>query len=79
VRHCAGSIISKKAAEGLNTLVLDVKTGNGAFMETLDSAEQLAAMMVCENVISPSGPPDYIVQVNLGYKDTAGTSILVSL
>lgn len=38
---CA-SIMSKKLAEGINGLVLDVKTGNGAFMKTLNDSENLA-------------------------------------
>ncbi|XP_076466532.1 thymidine phosphorylase-like [Babylonia areolata] len=42
----AGSIISKKAAEGISSLILDVKTGNGAFMKQLDKAEELAKLMV---------------------------------
>lgn len=40
------SIMSKKLAEGLNALVLDVKTGNGAFMETLNDSIKLAVAMV---------------------------------
>ncbi|MEJ5304366.1 MAG: thymidine phosphorylase [Ignavibacteria bacterium] len=38
---CA-SIMSKKLAEGINGLVLDVKTGNGAFMKSLDDSKNLA-------------------------------------
>ncbi len=40
------SIVSKKAAEGLNALVLDVKTGTAAFMQTLEEARTLASSMV---------------------------------
>jgi len=36
------SILSKKLAEGAETLILDVKVGSGAFMKTLDQAKRLA-------------------------------------
>jgi len=40
------SIMSKKLAEGLETLVLDVKWGKGAFMKSREEARQLAQSMV---------------------------------
>jgi len=42
----ASSIMSKKLAEGIDALVLDVKVGTGAFMKTLDRARLMAETMV---------------------------------
>ena len=60
------SIMSKKLAEGLDALVLDVKTGSGAFMESFDDGVALAEALVAtgehfnvktQAVISDMGQP----------------------
>ena len=60
------SIMSKKLAESLNRLVLDVKFGSGAFMKTRKEAEELAAAMTqvgnlmgvkMSHVLSPMDEP----------------------
>jgi pyrimidine-nucleoside phosphorylase len=40
------SIMSKKLAEGLDALVLDVKTGSGAFMQSLEDSRKLSRELV---------------------------------
>lgn len=42
----SASIMSKKLAEGIDGLVLDVKVGNGAFMKTMKDAKKLARTMI---------------------------------
>lgn len=42
----AGSILSKKIAEGIDALVLDVKTGRGAFMSSYEDSVNLARTLV---------------------------------
>jgi len=42
----AGSIMSKKLAEGIDALVLDVKTGRGAFMASRERSRELAQTLI---------------------------------
>ncbi len=42
----SASIMSKKMAEGIDALLLDVKTGSGAFMKTEKDSEELASIMI---------------------------------
>jgi len=46
-----GSIMSKKIAEGIQGLVMDIKIGNGAFMNTIQEGKELAALIqdIAEN------------------------------
>ncbi len=47
-----GSIMSKKLAEGIDALVLDVKTGSGAFMKKLEDAAALAELRSASGVLA---------------------------
>ena len=69
------SILSKKLAAGLETLVLDVKFGNGAFMQSVDEAEQLARSLV--EVANGAGVKTsaLITDMNEPLADTAGNTL----
>ncbi|MFA7414026.1 MAG: thymidine phosphorylase [Rhizobium sp.] len=71
------SILSKKLAAGLQTLVLDVKVGNGAFMTSLDEAEELARSLV--TVANGAGlrTSALLTDMNEPLADCAGNAIEV--
>lgn len=65
----AGSIMSKKLAEGIDALVLDIKTGNGAFMHTFEDSAALAEALVSIGTSMGKRTVGYITDMNqpLGY------------
>lgn len=69
------SILSKKLAAGLQSLVLDVKIGNGAFMAGLEEAERLARSLV--GVANGAGVKTtaLITDMNEPLADAAGNAI----
>ena len=60
----ASSIMSKKLASGADAIVLDVKTGSGALMETVDDAIGLAKAMV--DIGSLAGKPVRAIVTGMG-------------
>ncbi|WP_018182430.1 thymidine phosphorylase [Kaistia granuli] len=71
------SILSKKLAAGLQGLVLDVKTGSGAFMATVDEARALARSLV--EVANGAGVPTtaLITDMNEPLASAAGNALEV--
>jgi thymidine phosphorylase len=71
------SILSKKLAAGLQGLVMDVKTGSGAFMTTLDGARELATSIA--TVANDAGLPtiSLITDMNEPLASAAGNAIEV--
>ena len=71
------SILSKKLAAGLDDLVMDVKVGSGAFMPTVEDAQQLAHDLV--SVSSAAGLPcrALLTDMNQCLGSTAGNALEV--
>ena len=71
------SILSKKLAAGLESLVLDVKVGNGAFMASLEDAEMLARSLV--EVANGAGVKTsaLLTDMNQPLADAAGNALEV--
>jgi thymidine phosphorylase len=71
------SILSKKLAAGLEALVMDVKTGSGAFMPTLDASRELAESIA--TVANGAGLPtvSLITDMNEPLASAAGNAVEV--
>lgn len=72
------SILSKKLAAGLGGLVLDVKCGNGAFMDDIDKARELAQSLVA--VANGAGLPTtaILTDMNQSLSSSAGNAVEVN-
>lgn len=67
----ASSIMSKKLASGADAIVLDVKTGSGAIMQTLEGSIQLAKAMV--DIGTLAGKP--VTAIVTGMEQPLGTHV----
>ena len=69
------SILSKKLAEGINNLVMDVKVGSGAFMDNLESATALAQSIASTSNNSGVKCSAFITDMNEPLADNIGNSL----
>ena len=73
----SASIMSKKLAEGMDGLVLDIKWGNGAFMQTKEDAEALAKVMVGIGTSMEKDMTAVLTDMNQPLGSTAGNALEV--
>ena len=74
----SSSIMSKKIAEGTQSLVLDVKVGAGAFMKSLDNARALAQTMVAIGHRAGVNTVALLTNMDVPLGNTAGNALEVA-
>lgn len=74
----ASSIMSKKLAAGAHTIVLDVKTGSGSFMPTVDEARKLAHVLVTIGVRAGRRMSACITDMNEPLGDSVGNALEIA-
>jgi thymidine phosphorylase len=72
------SILSKKIAAGLDALVMDVKAGNGAFMTSIESAEELARSIIATAATAALKTRAIITDMNECLGRSAGNALEIA-